>query len=194
MSSDKWKMIRPLVTVLDPAIFYGLIAVMVLTAVPYGTHESWSESLFECAVFFLAWLWIVHGFFEGSWRVGNTRLLAPMSGLVVLAAFQSLAWWQVDSAGEKVWFALSSDFFETRAFAFKVAALVLAALLIIRFTSNAKRLGILVHTIIVVALASALFGILRQSAQHGPGFVLARLKPGAGYGQFINKNHFAFLM
>ena len=194
MANDKWKMIRSRVTILDPLIFYGLIAVMVLTAIPYGTHESGSESLFECAVFFLAWLWIVHGFLEGSWRIGNTRLLAPMLGLVVLAVVQSLTWWQVDSAGEKVWFALSSDFFETRAFAFKVAALVLAALLIIRFTSNAKRLGILVHTIIVVALASALFGVLRQSTQHGPGFVLARLQPESGYAQFINKNHFAFLM
>ena len=183
-----------LLTVLDPAIFYGLIAIMVLAAVPYGTHEAWSESLFECAVFFLAWLWIVHGLFEGSWRIGNTRLLAPMLGLVALAVLQSVAWWQVDSAGEKVWLALSSDFFETRAFAFKMAALVLAALLVIRFTSSAKRLGILVHTIILVASASALFGILRQSTQRGPGFVLARLMPDAGYGQFINKNHFAFLM
>lgn len=187
-------MIRSLVAVQDPVIFYALITVIVLTAIPYGTHESWSESLFECAIFFLAWLWIVHGLFAGSWRIGNAGLLAPMSGLVVLAVVQSIAWSQVDSAGEKVWFSLSSDFFETRAFAFKVAALVLAALLIIRFTSNVKRLGILVHTIILVALVSALFGILRQSAQHGPGFVLARLQPETGYGQFINKNHFAFLM
>ena len=185
---------RRLLTILDPAIFYGLIAVIVLTAIPYGTHESWSESLFECVVFFLAWLWIIHGLLEGSWRIGNTRLLAPILALVVLAVVQSFAWWQVESAGEKVWFALSSDFFETRAFAFKMAALVLAAFLIIRFTSNAKRLGILVHTVILVALASALFGVLRHSGRLGAGFVMARLQPGVGYGQFINKNHFAFLM
>ena len=183
-----------LLTVLDPAIFSGLIAVIVLTAVPYGTHESWSESLFECAVFFLSWLWIVHGLFAGSWQIGNARLLAPMLGLVVLAVVQAFVWWQVDSAGEKVWFALSSDFFETRAFAFKLAAVVLAAALIIRFTSNAKRLGVLVNTIILIALASALFGVLRQSMQRAPGFGLARLMPESGYGQFINKNHFAFLM
>jgi O-antigen ligase len=100
----------------------------------------------------------------------------------------------MDSAGEKVWFALSSDPFETRAFAFRMAALILALVLIVRFTSNPKRLGFLVHAIIAVALASVLFGIARQATQHAPGFGLSRLVPGAGYAQFINKNHFAFLM
>jgi len=179
---------------LDRIIFYGLIALLALTAVPYGTVHPWSKALFECAVFLLAFLWLVHGFIEGSWRIGNTRLLAPMAVLVVLAVVQSLAWWQVDSAGEKVWFALSSDPFETRVFAFRMAALVIVTVLFTRFTSTTTRLGILVHAIIVVALASALFGIARQTMQHGQGFVLSRLPFDSGYAQFINKNHFAFLM
>lgn len=179
---------------LDRSIFYGLIAVIALTAIPYGTVEPWSEALFECALFFLTLLWIVHGFIAGSWRLGNTRLVLPMIGLVLLAMVQSVTWWRTDLAGEQVWFALSADPFETWAFAFRMAALVLAALLVIRFTSNTKRLGILVHAIIAVAIASALFGIARQAMQHGQGFVLPRLKPDQGFGQFINKNHLAFLM
>jgi len=184
-------------TLLDRVIFYGLVAIIVFTAVPYGSGESWSKALFESAIFFLAFLWIVHGLVDGSWRIGNARLIAPMVGLLVLAGVQSLAWRQVDRAGEKVWFALSSDFFETRVFAFRIAALILVLVLVVRFTSNAKRLGILVHAIIAVALASALLGIARQASQRGPvgpGFVLSRLVPGAGYGQFTNKNHFAFLI
>jgi O-antigen ligase len=179
---------------LDRSIFYGLIAVIALTAIPYGTVEPWSEALFECALFFLTLLWIVHGFIAGSWRLGNTRLVLPMIGLVLLATVQSIAWWKTDLAGEQVWFAISADPFETWAFAFRMAALVSAALLVIRFTSNTKRLGILVHAIIAVAIASALFGIARQAMQHGQGFVLPRLNPDQGFGQFINKNHFAFLM
>ena len=182
---------------LDRVIFYGLIAIIVLTAIPYGSGESWSKALFESAVFFLALLWIVHGLIDGSWRVGRLRLIAPMAGLVVFAAVQSLAWWRVDNAGEKVWFALSSDAFETRIFAFRIAALILVLVLIVRFTSNVSRLGVLVHSIIAVALASALFGIARQVTQHGPSspaFVFSRLLPEVGYAQFINRNHFAFLM
>lgn len=186
-----------LLTLLDRVIFYGLIVIIVLTAIPYGTAESWSKALFEAAVFFLGLLWIIHGLIDGSWRIGSLRVISPMVGLVVLAAVQSLVWWQVDNAGDKVWFALSSDPFETRIFAFRIAALTLALGLIIRFTSNTKRLGVLVHAIIAVALASALFGIARQATQHGPSapaFVLSRLLPETGYGQFINRNHFAFLM
>jgi O-antigen ligase len=179
---------------LDRSIFFGLIAVMALTAIPYGTVDPWSEALFECAMFLLTLLWIGHGFLEGSWRIGNLALVAPMTGLLILAIVQSVAWWKTEVAGEQVWFAISADPFETWAFAFRMAALVLVAVLVIRFTSNTRRLGILVHAIIVVAVSSALFGIARQSMQHHPGFVLSRLQPDQGFGQFINKNHFAFLM
>ena len=186
-------------TLLDCAIFYGLIVVIVLTAIPYGASESWSIALFESAVFLLAFLWIVHGLIDGSWRTGNAHLIAPMGGLLVLALVQSVAWWRFDRAGEKVWFALSSDPLETRIFAFRIAALILVMVLVVRFTSTAKRLGILVHVIIAVALASALFGIARQATQPGsfalgPSFILARLVPAHGYAQFTNKNHFPFLM
>jgi O-antigen ligase len=182
------------ISLLDSSIFYALIAVIVLTAIPYGTVDAWSQALFECAVLFLTLLWIVHGFIQGSWRIANLRLLAPLIGLVLLAAVQSVAWWKTDLAGEQVWFALSADPFETWVFVFRVGALVLAALLVIRFTSTTKRLGILVHTIIAVVVGTALFGIARQAMQHGQGFVLSRLQPEQGYGQFINKNHFPFLV
>ena len=191
LSSDRRNRV---ISLLDSSIFYGLMVVITLTAIPYGTVDPWSQALFECAVFFLTLLWIIHGFILGSWFVGNVRLLAPLAGLVLLAAGQYVAWWKTDLAGEQVWFVLSADPFETRAFVFRMAALVLAALLVIRFTSTTKRLGILVHAIIVVAVGTAVFGIARQAMQHGQGFVLSRLQPGQGYGQFINKNHFSFLI
>jgi len=179
---------------LDGLIFYGLIAVIALTAIPYGTVEPWSQALFESAIFFLTLLWIIHGFIQGSWQIGNTRLLAPLTGLVFLAVAQSVAWSKTDSAGEKVWFALSADPFETWMFALRMAALVLTGLLVIRFTSTNRRLAVLVHAVIAVAVASTIFGIARQAMQHGPGFGLSRLLPEQGFGQFINKNHFAFLI
>src|SRR6185295_6817661 len=45
-----------------------------------------------------------------------------------------------------------------------------------------------------VAVASSIFGILRQTTQHSPGFGLPLLIFDLGYGQFLNKNHFAYLM
>jgi O-antigen ligase len=179
---------------LDCAIFYGLLAVITLTAIPYGTVDAWSQALFQCSVFFLALLWLVHGFIEGSWHIGNTRLVVPMVGLVILAIAQSITLGQTNVAGKQVGLAISADPFETWIFAFRVAALVLAIMLMTRFITKPARLGVLVHAIIALAVASALFGIARQAMQHGQGFVLSRLNPEQGFGQFINKNHFAFLM
>ena len=183
-----------ILVLLDRIVFYGLMALIVLTAIPYGSVHPWSRAIFQCSVFVLTLLWIVHGLLSGSWKVGNLRLVLPLAALVLLALVQSLTWWQVDSAGIKVDYALSADPFESWVFVFRTSALVLAALLLIRFTSSRNRLSILIHTIIGVAILSALFGVARQSLQHSPGFVLPLLKPGLGFGQFINKNHFPYLM
>jgi O-antigen ligase len=179
---------------LERVVFYGLIALIPLTAIPYGTVHAWAFAAFECSVFVLTLLWIVHGLLAGSWRVGNVSLLLPIVALVVLAALQSVAWWQIDLAGSKVGNSLSADPFESWVFVFRVASLILTLLLLIRFTNSRGRLSVLIHTIIGVAVISALFGIARQALQHTPGFVLPRLTPATGYAQFINKNHFAFLM
>ena len=182
------------VVLLNRVVFYGLMALIALTAIPYGTVHPWSHAAFECSVLALALLWIIHGLLCGSWRVGNVRLILPFVALVVLALVQSLVWWQVDVAGVRVGYSLSADPFESWLFVFRTSALVLAALLLIRFTSTRKRLEILVHTIIGIAVISALFGVARQSLQHSPGFGLPLLKPALGFGQFINKNHFPYLM
>src|SRR6266446_2763691 len=57
------------VGLLEGAVFHGLIAAIVFTAIPYGTVDPWSQAVFECAVFLLGLLWVVHGLLEGSWRV-----------------------------------------------------------------------------------------------------------------------------
>jgi O-antigen ligase len=180
--------------VLEGVIFYGLIALIVFTAIPYGTVDPWSQAVFECVAFFLALLWAVHGFLQGSWGIRTTSLTWPMLALVGFAVVQSLTLSRSDQAGVKVLSAISADPFETWIFVLRTGALVLAYLMFVRFTSSQRKLSLLVHTIIVLAVASALFGIIRQTMQHADGFVLARLKAASGYAQFINKNHFAYLM
>ncbi len=175
-------------------IFYSLIILIALVAVPYGTVEPWWEALFECAVFVLGLLWIIHGLLLGSWVKGNVRVFYPIIAVVTLGLVQSVPLWQMDWAGNKVWYAISADPFESRRFVLKTSALILAGVMLTRYTAGRRRLSVLVHAIIGVALATALFGIARQAMQHAPGFVLPLLRPGVGYAQFINKNHFAYMM
>jgi len=183
-----------LLGLVEAFVFYSLVVLIALVAIRYGTVEPWWEAVFECAVFFLGLLWIVHGLFNGAWIQGNVRVFGPMIALVALALVQSLPLWHMDWAGSKAWYAISADPFESLRFALKTSALVLAGLMLVRYTGSRRRLSVLVHVIIGVALATALFGIARQGMQHAPGFGLPRLRPGMGYAQFINKNHFAYLM
>jgi O-antigen ligase len=167
---------------LDSMIFYSLLAVIALTVVPYGTVEQWWESLFECAVLTLSALWIIEGMLSGRWRLSGLGLLAPLAALIVFAFIQT-------------WLAVSVSPYDTRLFAFKLIAITLTGALLFRYTSSRSRLRALIYLVIGVGVVSALFGILRQTTQRDEqGFLLPFLLPNSGYGQFINRNHFAYLM
>lgn len=183
----------------DRLIFGALLALIALVALPYGTVEAWWVAVFECAVFTLGALWIIEGMLSGTWHVRERRLLAPLLCLVVFAFLQTLpllreATGAIGSEAELPR-AVSAAPYETRSFTRKLLALILCGLLFLRYTSNERRLRALIYVVIGIGVASALFGILRQTMHHGePGFVLPSLQPGTGYGQFINRDHFALLM
>jgi O-antigen ligase len=179
---------------LSAIIFYGLIGLVFLTPAPYGTVEPWSQAAFACAVFALGFLWCIHALLSGSSLTFDPRLFLPLIAFVVFAILQSLSWSQSTVAGVKVANALSADPFESRIFALRLGALVLAAMMAAHFTNTATRLRTLTNALILVALLSAVFGIVRLTMQHKEGFVLQSLHWGGGFAQFINKNHFAFLI
>lgn len=182
---------RRLAKHLDPVIFISLLTLLPLVAIPYGSvHPVW-EALFECIVFALGALWIVDGLFSGEWRVSGHRLVLPLIALIALALVQTIP---IGSEVE-MWRALSADPYETRRFALKLLALTLAGLLMLRYTSNQRRLCTLVHVVIGVGVASALFGLIRKTGQgNAPNFLLPQLTPDRGYAQFLDRNHFAFLI
>lgn len=155
----------------------ALVALIIITAIPYGTVEPWWKSAFICAVFMICVVAIV----EGS-RIGAGPVLLPMLALTALAFVQSLST------------SISADPFQSWFFALQMLALTAFLALLYRYASTEGRIRILVYTILGVAVVSAIFGILRQTTQHETGFVLPLLRPNQGYAQFINKNHFVYLM
>ena len=116
-------------------------------------------------------------------------MLLPMLALSVLAFVQTIS-----LGSNNVWNAISADPFQTRFFALQMLALTVFLALLYRYANTERRVRVLVYTILGVAVASAVFGILRHTTQQETGFVLPLLKQNQGYGQFINKNHFAYLM
>jgi O-antigen ligase len=179
---------------LDRVIFGSLLVTIALTAIPYGTVEPWWTALFESVVFAIALLAVFEALLGGTWHVRGWSLLAPLIVLTAFAVFQSLRFFS--GTGPTVArTALSADPYTTRLFATKLFALIVAGALLQRYASDRRRLRALVYTIIVVGVATAIFGLVRKSMQQSPGFVLPYLmNDNRGFAQFINRNHFAFLM
>jgi len=184
-------------TILSRTVFLSLLSLIVLTAIPYGTTQPWWIAACVAAIFVIAILWLVEGYLSQSWFNGNWPVVLPVIVLAVFAFLQTLSFGtQTSSAGIRfaIWSTISADPYQTRFFVLLLVALALVGLMLSRHAISEKRLRILINVIICLAVASALFGIFRQTAQHGKGFGLLLLAPDIGYAQFINKNHFAFLM
>lgn len=179
---------------LERTIYALLLALTALAAVPYGSVDPWWEGAFACAVFGLGALWMVEGALGGRWLVEAHRMLVPLAALTLFAFAQAVPWGRTEAAGVEVWRTVSADPFETLRAAVKLAALVLAFALFLRFAAGERRLRALCCTLALVGAAAALFGILRQTTG---GEAVRLLSPRLaanpdGYGQFFSRNHFAF--
>lgn len=162
---------------LSKVIFVLLVGVLIVTPIPYATVEPWWKAFFICAVLGI----FILGIFVKTIFQNSSLVLFPLLALSGLAFVQS-------------WTALSADPFQTRFFALQLLALTAFLSLLYQYAATEKRVRVLVYTVIGIAIVSAIFGILRQTTQHQTGFVLPLLKPNQGFAQFINKNHFAYLM
>ena len=174
---------------LSKAVFVALVGLVVIAAIPYGTVEPWWKAAFVCAVFATCIVAIIEMLVAGAKRFEGGAVLLPMLALSALAFVQTLS-----IGASNVWSAISADPFQSRFFALQMLALTVFLALLYRYANTERRVRVLVYTILGVAVVSAVFGLLRHTTQHETGFVLPLLRQNQGYAQFVNKNHFAYLM
>jgi O-antigen ligase len=175
--------------VLNRIVFIALVILIVVTPIPYGTVEPWWKAAFVCAVFVIC----IPALIENT-SIPGKPILLPMLALSALAFLQSLSLGTRTEANLSVWNAISADPYQTRFFALQMLALTAFLALLYRYANSERRIRVLVYTVLGIAVASAVFGILRQTTQQETGFLLPLLRKNQGYGQFINKNHFVYLM
>jgi len=187
---------EPAARTIAAIVFYSLLALIALAAIPYGTVELGWKAFFDCVVFALAGLTVLLQLIarDSSRQFKLPFLFVPVLALTAFAIIQTIPWSHSTVAGISVGQTLSADPFHTRQFAVQTLALLLVAWLLLVHTTTAKRFRLLCDVVIAVGVVSAVFGLCRQVSQTQPGFGLPYLLPGFGYGQFINSNHFAFLM
>src|SRR5262245_60667013 len=182
---------RSIAHVLDRLIFASLLVIIVVTAIPFGSVQPWWIAVFECAVFFTAILSVFESVFRKTWSSFDLLPVIPLLLLVVFSLFQSLFLFS-GTAPLYPRTALSADPHNTREFAIRLLALILIGVLLLRYVSSRSRLRQVIFVVAGVGVASALFGILRKSF---PTSIMPWLPVGdRGFGQFVNRNHFAFLM
>ena len=181
-------------TLLNKVVFGALIAVIVLTPIPYGTVEPWWKAAFVCAVFAISILALIENLSTANTEIRGKPVLLPMLALTALAFLQTLSLGSRTEAKLQVWNTISADPYQTRFFALQLLSLTVFLALLYRYANTVRRVRVLVYTVLTIAVVSAVFGILRQTTQQQTGFILPLLRPKQGYAQFINKNHFAYLM
>lgn len=182
---------------LDRALYGSLLLLVCLASILYGTSHPWWKALFVCFVMAATIVAVVQSMLTGATKLEGGRIVLPVLVLAAFAFFQTVRLPSVpvvSGLSAPIWNAISADPYQTRFVALQFIALALVMLLLYRYASTPRRRFILLHWVIAVAVLSAVYGILRQTVQRDTGFLLPLLETGHGYGQFINKNHFAFLM
>jgi len=180
--------------ILDRIVFYGLLTTIVVTAFPYGSAQPWWTALFECLVFVLAIVGILDLMITKDSLPKGASVAVPLVLMCLFLLFQSLP---LFAAGNQVIpdlrLSISADPFNTQQLAMKLLTLILVGVLLLRYAKTEARVRAVVYVVIGVGLASALLGLLRQGSG-GPGWFFPLPKPERGFAQFVNRNHFGFLM
>ena len=106
-------------------------------------------------------------------------MLFPIVVLIVFSLLQTIQLPQSDGSTNgisyRLWNAVSADPYETRVFALQLFGVTVLGALLFRYAADERRLRLLIQTIIGIALVSAVFGLVRQTAQHQDGFLLPAL-------------------
>src|ERR1043166_18419 len=127
---------------LDKVVFVSLLALIVTTAIPYGTVDPWWEALFECAVFGSTALWILEGLLSGDWGLNRFLPIVPLIILTVYSFLQTvqLPTWIVATGAHSAQRMLTVDQYQTHLTTLKILSLTAFLGLLLIHVSTPKRL------------------------------------------------------
>lgn len=189
---------RNLAAPISTIVFSSLMCLLALVVVPYGASQVWWKALIVCIVFTLAIPWLIEGFISGDWFNDSWPLVIPILMLAIFSLLQTLPVFSnpgnVAGVIMPTRIPVSADPYQTRFFTLELLALTIAAVMLFRYASSERRMRITINVLIGVAVANAIFGIFRQTTGLQTLFGTPFVPTGWGYAQFINRNHFAFLM
>ena len=141
--------------------------------------ETWSTGIWEISVLAITFLGVIHIFLKKEINFEFSSLKYPLLGLLAVAVLQLM----IPVSGRN---SLTYDAFATQDAAIKLLVLILFFVLFCSFVNTDQRRQTVVNVVIVMASVIALIGI-------GQSYLGKVIWPraNAGYGPFVNRNHFA---
>ncbi len=174
----------------EQAAFYGLLIIIFLAAIPYGTVDPLFKSLLVFLICIAAVFRILEGIINDSPLFTDFLLFAPLLGILLIAVIQIIPLNQVTGNSAYADNHISLDSYETKDFILIFSGILLAGQILLRYTTTKRRLLALIYLVLSVGIISMTVGLVRRFF-----FTEEFLLPGSGgFAQFVNKNHFVFLM
>lgn len=175
--------------------FYGIMTVVFLSAIPYGTVDHWSTSFLTFFLYFFSVCRILDTVVNNKFSFGNVSLFAPLYGVVLVALVQLIPFKEIfnTSNTSSLNQITSLDPFETKKFILFLFGLLLTGQTLFEYTNSKKRMLCLVYLVLTIGVGSAVFGFIRSGTSLDA-LMTSYLNEKIQYAQFVNRNHFAFLM
>lgn len=174
---------------IDQVIVIGLMAVMVGSALAFGTVEPWSMATFGLLIMAFLVLCGIKGVINRRLKIIVPSTALPLVALLLLAVLQGFT--IKDSAGRSS--SISLDAEATHLTTEILLVLLIAFLLSVNFLAGPRALAWLRNFLIFFGLALAVFGLLQHFTWNGKFFwvIELRVQPPSPFGPFVNHNHFA---
>lgn len=173
--------------ILDKAITYGFIALIVFSALAHGTVEPWSKLIYTLWIAALVLLWMVKVVRERKLVVYIPSMVWPIGALILLGAAQSMGF--KDQSGYL--HSLSSDPEATREAILMLVCLLVAALVAANFLSHRERLQELALFLTFFGLILTTFALIQYFTWNERFYWFRPAESAAAFGPFVNRNHFA---
>ena len=181
-----------------PPLAIAVAVLIFFSILFYGGDELWIETLVPAAIFALGVFAVLrYGFaFEKDVK---RLILAPVCALAFFSLAQGVLTLSVLNGSLPFSAALPYSFDAAASFRCALKFLAFAVFVKILLSERRAAARFTVWSLVAIGNFFALLGILRFLLQGGfpevfEWFILPELRPGVGFGTFVNQNHFAFLM
>ncbi|HVG20270.1 MAG TPA: O-antigen ligase family protein [Blastocatellia bacterium] len=174
---------------LDKAIAIGLVAILIFSALAFGSNEPWSVGLFELVITVLVLLWAIKFVADKRLKISVPAAAAPIAGLVALGLVQSVS----RTGGDGRIHTLSMDVEATRGAAAVLFFLLASFIIAANFFVTRERLATLANVLVIFGLAMSVFALMQHFTWDGH-IYWVRHTTGTAFGPFANRNHYAGYM